>query len=700
MRHLGFAIGGLASVAVVGLAGCGGDSKTWQCKITSDAEATDFLSQIGCMADFQTLASQPIDATIPGARSTKVVLDTFPSNDQTIPPDTLYFQNSNLYKIHHAFASKFLTAPKHALVDNLGVFNSTEYSSAERRFVLGAVTYYEGPKLWTLELSPYDTANADMITRLYNAVKKNAYFGAELYLHPTSEAQEALAKAELGKIPIKTTNDIFAATDYQPLNLASTIGKLKFYKAAELETTYVGYRDVVVLDRVPNDVSVVAGMITEEFQTPLSHVNVLAQNRGTPNMGLRNATTDPQLLALEGKWVELVVGAEKYTIKEKSQAEADAWWEANKPAPVTLPTVNLEEKSLKDLQNLVVEPAEKKDLKQAIQTAILAYGTKASNYGVIVNTKLADGTARAAADPFTFPIRPGFAIPVFYYHQFMEENGFFARVTAMVADPSFKNDPAVRDAKLAELRAAIIAAPVNAAFSSLLRAKLDGEYPGMTMRFRTSTNAEDLDGFPCAGCYDSQTGDPANWDGSLLVAIKTAWAGVWFFRTFEEREFHSIDHNTVHMALLVHHNYPMEEANGVALTANPFDASGADQPAFYVNVQYGGAAEVVHPPPDVTSDAFLFFFYTTPNRPITYLGHSSIILTGETVLTPDQILELGTALNAIHERFSWAYGPKAAVPNNGYYAMDCEFKFDDDDDKSKPPRLYIKQARPYHGRGE
>ena len=28
-------------------------------------------------------------------------------------------------------------------------------------------------------------------------------------------------------------------------------------------------------------------MITEEFQTPLSHVNVLAQNRGTPNMGLR-----------------------------------------------------------------------------------------------------------------------------------------------------------------------------------------------------------------------------------------------------------------------------------------------------------------------------------------------------------------------------------------------------------------------------
>ena len=60
-------------------------------------------------------------------------------------------------------------------------------------------------------------------------------------------------------------------------------------KAAELETTYVGFRDIVVLDAMPNDISVVAGIITEEFQTPLSHINVLARNRGTPNMGLRNA---------------------------------------------------------------------------------------------------------------------------------------------------------------------------------------------------------------------------------------------------------------------------------------------------------------------------------------------------------------------------------------------------------------------------
>jgi len=53
----------------------------------------------------------------------------------------------------------------------------------------------------------------------------------------------------------------------------------------------------------------------------------------------------------------------------------------------------------------------------------------------------------------------------------------------------------------------------------------------------------------------------------------------------------------------------------------------------------------------------------------------------------------GVALQAIHERFSEAYGPAAG--NDGWYAMDVEFKFDDDASPGKPAKLYIKQARPY-----
>jgi hypothetical protein len=265
-------------------------------------------------------------------------------------------------------------------------------------------------------------------------------------------------------------------------------------------------------------------------------------------------------------------------------------------------------------------------------------------------------------------------------------------VDALLEDAEFAADPAVREAELATLREDMLTAPVSEEFQKTLKAKIAADYPGLTMRFRTSTNSEDLDGFPCAGCYESQTGDPKNWE-TVLDAVRGAWSSIWLFRTFEERSYYGIDHHSVGMALLVHHNFPAEEANGVAVTNNPFDIEGLE-PAFYVNVQWGGQAEVVHPPAGVTSDSFLYFF-SNPNQPITFLAHSNLVPEGETVLTSKQTYELGVALDAIHNRFSAAYGPKSG--NKGWYAMDVEFKFDDMDQTDGKPHLFVKQARPYPG---
>ncbi len=275
----------------------------------------------------------------------------------------------------------------------------------------------------------------------------------------------------------------------------------------------------------------------------------------------------------------------------------------------------------------------------------------------------------------------------------LSENGFFDQIAALLDDTDFKANPAVRDQKLKELRNAIKVAPVNQAFQDKLKLKLDTDYPSQSMRFRSSTNSEGLEGFPCAGCYESHTGDAHDWPDTL-DAIRKTWATIWLFRTFEERSYYGVDHTSVSMALLVHHNFPEEEANGVALTANPYDTSGLE-PDFYVNVQRGGAAEVVHPPPGVTSDEFLYF-YSAPNRPITYLSRSNLIPAGSTVLTTRQTYELGKALEAIHTAFSPVYGPGSG--NKGFYAMDIEFKFDDEG--TTEPALFIKQARPHPGRGD
>ena len=298
-----------------------------------------YVQKLGCSADFQALASEPLDDSIPGARSVKVVLD----QDDV----QLYFQNTNLYKIHYDFVSKHLSGSGKQTVTSLAEFNETQYISPSRRFMLGAVTYYSGPKLWALEIAPYDTATAAQVQELFNAIKAAAFFGSQLVFHPTSEAVSTEAKSLPTTIPVKSTDDVYEGIDYQPLNLGEAIGKLRFVKAAELETNYVGFRDMVVLDKVPNDISVVAGLITQEFQTPLSHVNVLAQNRKTPNMGLRNATTNAQLKALDGKWVKLKVSAFEWSVSEATQAEADAYWEARKPAKLTLPALDLKTTDLR-----------------------------------------------------------------------------------------------------------------------------------------------------------------------------------------------------------------------------------------------------------------------------------------------------------------------------------------------------------------
>lgn len=643
--------------------------KEGTCQVASGT-AVDYVRTIGCRADFQALASVPVDANIPGARSTKVVLDQ-------LDGDALYFQNSQTYKIHYQFASKFLSGNGRPVVPELSSFNQTEYYSSDRRFILGSVTYYEDPDAWTFELAPYDTASSAMIAKIMAAVKAATYFGSALVFHPTSDALAAQAKA--AGVTMMTTEEIYAGTSYQPLTLATAVGQLHFMKAAELETTYLPYRDIVVLDEVPNDISVVMGIITQQFQTPLSHINVLSNNRGTPNMGLRDATTNETLKALEGKWVELTVDATAWSIREVTSAEADTWWEAHKPTPVVLPALDLSVTGLPNIETLVDLGAA--NLREEIKKAVLAYGGKAAHYSVLAKT----------AD---VPAKKAFAVPVYYYDQFLRQNGFYDRIAGLLADATFKNSADVRDAELAKLRAEMMKAPVDQEFQTLLKQKMATDYPGLKMRFRTSTNSEDLDGFPCAGCYESHTGDPADWE-DVLNAIRETWSTVWLYRTFEERSYYGIDHTSVGMALLVHHHFEDEEANGVAVTANPYDESGLE-PGFYINVQWGGDAEVVHPPAGVSSDEFLYFF-NSPNRPTTYLAHSNLVPAGETVLTARQTYQLGTALSAIHEAFSAAYGPKSG--NNGWYAMDVEFKFDDEANPGQPAELYVKQARPYPGRG-
>lgn len=665
----------LAAVAVACGKSASHPARIWECSIHVD-DSPDFAEVIGCDADFLALASRPIDASIPGARSTKTVIDRYDGN-------ALYFQNSVKYPIHWEFTRQHLSGRGKPIVGSLSQFNEVEYTSPDRRFVLGAVSYYEGPQAWVYEIAPYDTASASMISNAYATIAASAFFGGELWFHPTSEAVATAAQELAGSVPVMTTEELFRSIDYQPLNLGTSYGKLRVLTVERLDVEYVNFQDIVVLDRVPNDISVVMGIITAAYQTPLAHINVLSQNRGTPNMALRNAPERFEIRSLDGQWVRLEVGAFDYSIVETTRAQADAWWETHRPSVVQVPDLDLSVTDLTDMADLL-DPA--LELRQSLRRSIPAFGGKASHYAALAQIP-------------DVPSPKAFAVPVAYYRQFMEENGFDALVDAMLEDQAFRDDPAVRNARLHELREAMKVAPVDAAFEEMLMLKLQTDYPGQRMRFRSSTNAEDLEGFTGAGLYTSKSGDPLDPTRPVLDAVRKVWASIWFFRAFEERRYRGIDHRRVGMALLVHHSFPDEEANGVALTANPYDTSGLE-PGFYVNVQVGETS-VVQPNPGIKTDQFIYQ-YDLPGQPIIFQSHSNLVRQGQTVLTRAQTHELGTALKAIHLFFARAYGPSPDHPER-WYAMDVEFKFDDLKRPGEPagePTLWVKQARPHPGWGE
>lgn len=647
--------------------------KSWECALESGT-APDFSRSIGCEEDFQALASEPLDASIPGAVSLKTIIDRADG-------DALYFQNSKEYKIHWEFAKARLSVEGKPPVPELSQFNQTEYYSPDRRFILGAVTRYEGPGVWAFELSPYDNAGAGLIASAYAKIADACFCGKDLHFHPTSKAIEDEARKLPASVKIITTDSLYQGIDFQPLNYGSSMGRLVFMTARELETKYVGFRDIVVLDAVPNDISVVSGIITQQFQTPLSHINVLSQNRGTPNMGLRGAHGNAELRALSGKWVKLEVSALKWSVTEVSKAEADAWWDEHKPATVGVPNLDLDTRGLVDIEDVLDMGL---GLGPAIKKAIPAFGGKASHFAAFPHMDLSK---------LNYP--KAFAIPVYYYWQFMEQNGFHATVAEMLADSAFNADPAVRDARLKSLRKAMEKAPVDSAFEADLMKKLRDYFPGINrIRFRSSTNAEDLEGFTGAGLYDSKTGDPDDPEDPILEAVREVWASVWYFRAFEERSYRNIAHNAVGMALLVHNAFPDEEANGVAITANPFDPSGLE-PGFYINVQLG-EDPVVSPTPGVFADQFIYHF-DMPNQPVVFLANSSLVPKGSTVLTAAQTYALGTALKEIHRFFQPVYGKDASK----WYAMDTEFKLDQPDgDPQGTPVIIMKQARPYPGWGK
>lgn len=613
-------------------------------------DSLQYLYTIACPQEYKELAGSPFMPTLSNVSSIKVVYE--------IATKRLFFVSSAVYALHFNFCQEVLGYPR-----NHGDFNREQYTdSPDRLYWLASVNHYKSSGIYTLEFIPDDRVSAQGVATTFFAVRDSAFFGDEMLLSLVSSRFEAIADS-IPQVPVIHKDQLYSDQVYQALNTEKAYGWLKKISVGDIPASHLTRHDILVTDGLPLDIPVVAGIITTEFQTPLSHINVLSHNRGTPNMAFKTAWTDKAIDTLAGKLVFLEVLADSFTLREADISEAQSFWESREThLPVTLECHD-DTSGLFGMENLS-------------HSSLHLVGAKAANFAELCKIRLGNQYLPVPENAF--------AIPFYYYRHHIESNGIDAYMDSLLSDSLIYSDYQYRTEKLSRLRKKIISAPLDADFVAAVEQRIDSMGTYRKMRFRSSTNAEDVEGFNGAGLYDSYTGDLDDTNKGVAGAIRKVYASLWTQRGFDEREYFRIDQRSVAMGILVHRSFPDEEVNGVAITQNIYRP---EISAYTINAQVDEIS-VVQPPAGTICDQLLFYTYSGnmfENPSIEYITVSNQN-GGARVMSEGEVVELARWLNAIHNRFYLV----TSATSRSTFAMDVEFKLDKGDRK-----LYIKQARPY-----
>jgi hypothetical protein len=549
-------------------------------------------------------------------------------------------------------------------------FSVTEYFAVEgRSFLLGTLTEHGGNGLYSVEFAIGDA--------IVGTQMKDAFFAAVTHtdrptvwsVRPQDTAQATRALAVDGQLPLVSPEEPFTNVTFQPLTEGVAYGTLKFVPADRLYDEALGPTVIVITDDVPNDIPLVGGLITEAFQTPLAHVNVLSQNRGTPNAALRDAR---RVLAEHlDKLVRIDVHAGGLDVTEADAEEAQKYWDSFVPAGANVsPRIDT---SIRGVQPLTGHSL----------ASIPSIGAKASQLAEL--SRLDFAISRCGSLDVTLP-EAAFAIPVVHYKEHFEASGAKALLEELSSEPSFASDPLARAAALHRVQAQIRQHPVDVDLYVEVEQAVEARWGSERIRLRSSSNTEDLPNFTGAGLYTSVAAYANDKQGTLEDGIREVWASLWNPRAYDERRFAGIDETNIAMGVLVHPAYQSEEANGVAVSRNVLDLTRGD--VYYFNVQ-AGEASVTNPAPGVTTEQLTYNWGRTPL--LMYQSESSLLSAlsppRSRVLAELEATELACAMDAIHEWFKPLLDPKNEDP---YFTMEAEFKL------IGPQRqLLIKQARPH-----
>jgi len=451
------------------------------------------------------------------------------------------------------------------------------------------------------------------------------------------------------RITVDLESEVFADVDFVPFNQAEGFG---FFREMGLDEN-PGSRDIVLYDALPNSLPRVGGIITSVIQTPLSHVNLRAIQDNVPNAYIKDPLLIDSIANLLDNYIYYKVEQDRYTIREATLDEVNAWYESIRPTDAQIPDRDLTQTSILPLDSIGFDMAN-------------AFGAKCSNVATMRNFGFPDGT-----------IPNGFGIPFYFYDEFMKYNGFYEQVEIMITNDDFINDLDTRIDMLKDFRKDIKDADMPQWMWDELQAMHDQFPAGTSVRCRSSTNNEDLPGFSGAGLYTSKTQHPD--EGHISKSVKQVYASMWNFRAYDERDFYRVDQYIAAMGILCHPNYQEEKSNGVGVSIDPVFNT---QNTFYLNTQVG---ESLITNPDANSIPEEILLNTDPAEGYLVLRYSNLVDPDSLVMDEIYLDQMRDYLQVIHDEFAILYNVVGAEG----FGMDIEYKVTAQD------QLIIKQARPW-----
>ncbi len=674
----------------------------WFLLLTSPAwagEGEGYTYKIDTTATFEKFAYP--ERFLPAVdRTTKFLV---PSKDDPKLLKTV-FQNANTYPFHQEFmVTEF--------PDRFAGMDGREYLAlveirATRSYFAGVLLRFPGEPDATYGFDVFTPAgNRSELPKLEEMQRVHRLLSASFTLGLLSYAprsQDAINNAKAWIDPGFPINFSFGSglPEYIAYTLAENYGRVRIMTSEEFheanETGGFGAQDIVVVEEAPTDIEgVIAGVFTGSIQGELGHLAIRTARRGTPNAYLKNCTE--VLKSYDDKLVRVKIELTRYEIREAQLPEAEAWWAEHRPKIGAIQEADLTYKGFDAVWEVPVDGS---------VNLLSRFGGKGSNFARLYSLLKPENRV------------PAFLLPFFYYQKFMESNrtkapfdparevNYMQYIEELTAHTDFRGDSKRRFAELAKLREIIRGddSKVDPALVQALALRVVTVFGSgnLRVRFRSSSNSEDLLEFNGAGLYnstgvcaaddlDAGTAGPSRCDATepeergIARAMKLVYSSLWNYRAFEERDYYGISHSRVRMAIVVSEAFPDELANGVAFTGNP---TLIGDRRFLINVQVGDN-EVVFPDPGVVAEKDILEVQEGQVTGIIRARSSTLVKPGELVLEDDHLKTLGAAMARVEKGYAERKYIDFGTHNPEAVVLDFEFKLD------KNKQIRLKQVRPF-----